>query len=247
MIAFFIALLLATPPPDAALLDVAIRSCTRNAEIVRQLFAIERAEGLPPGLIAAAALRESSCRPEIHCGDGGRSCGLLQLHGSHKRKAAKVYREIHGRDPKGDPRRDWRTSATYWARRVVRGYNKARAQCRGRGGYATRQDYLWASGNLTATWRPKCARFKCLERDGETCAKRLCVKRAARCAKRGRYETKHFATLRRFRSKAAAKHRHSTAQDAAGRLAAFRTAKGWRETSEPSRGDSGGVSGKGVR
>jgi hypothetical protein len=172
---------------------------------------------------------------------------LLQLHGSHKRKAAKVYREIHGHEPKGDPRRDWRTAATYWARRVVRGYNKAAAQCRGRGGYATRADYLWASGNLTATWRPKCARFKCIEHSGEACLKRLCVKRTARCARKGRYETRHWETLRRFRSKAAAKHRHTTARIDAGRLAASRAAQEWRSGSGASGGDSGAVSGKGTR
>jgi len=200
--AILLTLLQATPAPvGPELVDIAIRACTRNEAMVRELFAIEKAEGLPPGLIAAAAFCESSCRPEIHCGDGGRSCGLLQLSGAHKRKAAQVYREIHGEPPKGDPRRDWRTAATYWARRVIRGRRKAEQWCRGRRGYASREDMLWASANLTATWRPKCAKRKCVQRDHAGCKRFVCTQFAARCARRGRYETEHFRMLRSWRRK----------------------------------------------
>jgi len=201
LIAFALLIFAAVPPADdPPMLRHAIKACTRNPEAVRQLFEIEKAEGLPEGLLAAAFLRESSCRPDIHCGDQGRSCGPFQLHGSHKRKAAKIYLEIHGRKPKNDPRRDLKAAATYWARKVKRGRSKAEAQCKGRGGYASRDDLLWASGNLTATWRPRCLRRKCLERahNGE-CTRKVCTRFGARCAKRGRYETQHWSTLRRWR------------------------------------------------
>jgi hypothetical protein len=232
LLAVFFAAVFAAPDP--ALLEVAIQSCTRNPDLVRQLFEIEAAEGLPPGLIAAAALRESSCRPEIHCGDNGASCGLLQLSGAHRKGTDAVYRELYQRNPESiDTRRDVATAATYWSRRVKRGKVKAERDCRGRGGYRTRADFIWASANLTATWRPNCSRSKCVERahDG-ACQRKVCTRIAARCARMGRYETKHFATLRKFRR--LARLRHSARGDDAGDVAAARATQRKAGTPKPS-------------
>lgn len=191
----------AAPLPDEALIQQALTNCPNrrrpNEELVRRLFAIEAEANLPAvarGLLAAAACHESSYNPQVHCGDGGKSCGLVQLHGSHSKRLRKL-------GAKGDdPRTDWPVATRYWLKRLKRGYRLAKRDCRGRGGYRSREAYLWASANKTATWRPKCGQHRCTRRIDETgpCLRRVCVRLLARCStpwngrSAQRAETKHW-------------------------------------------------------
>jgi len=198
------ALLVATPQAEHPLVRQAITDCPLNRRpseaqqaMVEELFRIELDAGVPDvarGLLAAAACRESAYRKRPGCGDAGRSCGVFQFGGW-------AIRHLKARGAQGDdPRLDWRVAARYWLHRVKRSMRLVKRDCRGRGGYASREAYLWASANKTATWRPKCRRKHC---KGGRC---FCSSLAGRCSvppwrSRGvRMETKHWRLVRRWRS-----------------------------------------------
>lgn len=188
---------------------------------LRELLLIEQREGVPKvarGLLAAAACHESAYLLRVSCGDGGRSCGMLQLSPSHNKRLRKFG--AVGRDP----RSDWRAVARYWLWLVRRQLPRVTRDCVGRGGYDTREEYLWASANKTATWRYACGRWgRCIERDdGGTCTRKACVSQAARCSippwrwrrsgKHRRQETKHWARVRDWRSAAPYTEQDETGQ-----------------------------------
>lgn len=178
---FALALTVAAPTPDY-LVDAAVVGCAQNrtpdAERVAALFELERAAGVPPaarGLLAAAACRESGYRadPRGH-NDGGKARGMMQFWGWAKR-----WIRLHGgRGP--DPRLDWRASASYWIAHVAGQVPRVRRHCRGRRGFASVTEQVWASANLTAVRRPR--------RDG-----------LPRCAIAGRRVTNHWRVLVWFR------------------------------------------------
>jgi hypothetical protein len=201
----------AAPIPDEALIQQALTDCPNrrrpNEELVRRLFEIEAEAKLPPvtrGLLAAAACHESSYNPNVHCGDDGASCGLVQLHGSHR----KGLRRMGATGD--DPRTDWPVATRYWLQRLKRGHRLAKRDCPGRGGYASRRAYLWASANKTATWRPKCGKSKCVDRIATTgsCLRRVCTRLVARCStpwngkSQHRAETKHWWRRRLWHAEA---------------------------------------------
>jgi hypothetical protein len=185
------------------------RPSEKQRDVASQLVKIEQEEGVPGfarGLLVAAACREASYKIRVRCGDGGASCGLLQLSATRKR-----FAQLRAMGAKGDdPRSDWKVAARYWLRRVKKMVKLARGQCRGKGGYSSRAEYIWASANKTFTWRYKCKRWgKCRKwQDGE-CVKRYCSKQAARCSvppwrwrgkgKHRRQETKHWTLVRDWR------------------------------------------------
>lgn len=186
--------------PTEAMVQQALTNCPNrrhpDERLVRGLFELEAEADMPDvtrGLLAAAACHESSFHPAGKCGDGGTSCGLLQFKGWAKRGIRKMGATGD------DPRLDWKAAARYWLKRVKRAYRMARRDCRGRGGYRTRQAYLWASANKTATWSPKCGRRIAISPEN---SRSRCVRFVARCstpwngrsAQRG--ETKHWWRLR---------------------------------------------------
>lgn len=215
------------PAPVLDVLGKAITGCPLNKrpteeqiERLERLLRIEDEEGLPPfarGLILAAACQESAYKLRVSCGDKGASCGVLQLHGSHKRRLREMGAEGD------DPRLDYEVAGRYWLQLLKRMRRLARRDCKGKGGYATRERYVLWSANKTATWAYACAKWgrcreckvclrwgqggKCTE-CGE-CAKRYCVRQAARCSvppwrwrkngKHRRQETKHVGRLRAWR------------------------------------------------
>ncbi len=185
--------------PDTAL--ARCRHARRTAAdrlVIAELYRIEAAAGITePGLLAAAACAESGYR-SVLSGDEGKSEGLLQFQGW-----AKPHIANHGAKTK-DPRHDWRASARYWAAHVVKQLPRVRRHCKGRGGYATRSLYLWASANVTAVRYPRC---RCLKRKHGVCwledraSDGRCRRRVPRCARKGtRGETRHVKYLRAWRA-----------------------------------------------
>ncbi len=200
----------------ATLSEVAVRACKflagqQGAEVARQLLEVERREGLPEGLLVAAAYEESNCGTATRCGDNERSCGVVQFMGWAIPGIRDVALELDVAVP-DDPRYHVVASATYWSRRVLRGRAYALTgappgvkprpslACRGRAGYATLGERLWSSANLTAVRAPRCVVEECLERDEQLgCSRKRCRLWGPRCAVRGRYETNHWRRLRRWR------------------------------------------------
>lgn len=195
-----VALLLASlgglPSGDALVERVrsaALADCHTNkrppVEVVDALIQIERDVGIPDearGLLLAAACNESGFRARV-AGDGGRSVGMFQLFPWAKRRAVKLQIETTERDV----RLDWRASALIYADHTRRQLPKVRRDCKGRRGFVTRSQMLWASANAQAIRYPLCAR-----RD----VKGRCLQRKTRCARKGRgSETLHFKMLRRWR------------------------------------------------
>lgn len=204
-------------PAAPSVSEVAVRACRsvageRGAKVALELLEVERREGLPEGLLVAAAYEESRCGASERCGDGGRSCGVVQFAGWATPGIRDIRLELDRGPRVPDPRLDVVASATYWARRVVRGRAYALTgappgkrprptlACKGRAGYATVADRLWASANLTAVRAPRCVVEECLERDEQLgCSRKRCRLWGPRCAVRGRYETNHWRRLRRWR------------------------------------------------
>ena len=210
------------PPKYVALYRAAVAWCPLNKrpteaqqELVEKLLRIEaeEAEGidLPPmmrGLLASASCHESAYKLRVGCGDGGASCGVVQLSATPKR-----MRQLRGMGAQGeDPRLDIDVAPRYYLRLVGRMRRIVRRDCRGTGGYASKLEYEWASAVKTATWKYRCGkRGRCIEwRDGE-CKRHACVRQGARCAvhpkrwkrkgKNRRQETWHTITLRRWRQR----------------------------------------------
>jgi len=224
------AILMAAPndPGHSPILEQALKSCPRYATNpgsipkgqVRALFYLESSEGVPPeahGLLAAAACWESGYKLHGKCGDHGRSCGIVQLHGSWSKEVKALIDDEMGGECASleawkkvavkrlvkmglgkwtaaklanDPRRCWEAAATVWLRRMKRNLPKVDKFCKGEGGYATRGEFLVASATLTAVRRGRCVQHN---------AKGKCVKRSKNphCAIAGRYETKHWAKVLR--------------------------------------------------
>ena len=194
--------LLSTPPPPSdyqeAMERLAAHACfnVRNAPmpLIRELFNIEDEEGLPTGLLVAAACNERRYSLRHKCGDNGKSCGLVQF----RRWAIDGIREVQlelvarlGRPiPKGDPRHDYQAAARFWSRRIVQGFARALEHCqpkRGRWafrGYISRSDMVWAAAAVTAVRRPNATR-------------------TPRCAWRGKKSESHHWRIRRGWHKAA--------------------------------------------
>jgi hypothetical protein len=197
---YAIALLLCSTP---TIEQAALTRCPTNRRppkaVVAELFHMERAAGVPEaarGILAGAACQESAFRADPGKGDGGKSWGIVQFASW----AIPGIRRM-GADPKlKDPRLDWRASARYWLKRLKRNVPKARRACRGRRGYASLEQQVWMSANLTAVTRPKCIRRgKCRERDNaDECVRWYCAKIGVRCATAGKAETKHALHMRNW-------------------------------------------------
>jgi hypothetical protein len=195
--------------------EVAVRACRflageEGEAVAHKLLEVERKEGLPTALLVAAAYEESNCGTATRCGDGGRSCGVVQFGGWAIPGIRDVALELAIETPV-DPRYDVVASATYWARHVKRGRAYAKRgsppnvrprrklACKGRAGYASVADRLWSSANLTAVRAPRCVLEQCVERDSVGCSRYRCRRYGPRCAVKGRYETNHWRRLRRWR------------------------------------------------
>lgn len=140
-------IMLASGAPDASdeeWVTMAMTQCHTNASpsesVIRELTSIEATEGLPGGLLLAAACNESGYRADPGRGDSGRAVGMFQLWPWASRHVDRL---------------DWRSSARFWAGRVVRNFRRAKSYCKGRRGYRSRLEQWWASAAVTAVRAPK--------------------------------------------------------------------------------------------
>lgn len=196
--------LITSPPTETERLEAVIvkHGCYTNhkpdPKMVRALLSVEQAAGFAPaarGLLVAAACNESGFNPKAlgdwhdivtrkRCKNNTPGCvpksyGLLQFQGWAKRHIRRLT------DAKGDPRFDWRASAIYWAKHIVRQVPRVKREC----GYPDALD-VWRAAHRTAIVKPKCGQWKFRR------GKQVCAKRIPRCHKVGTvYRSKHWSIL----------------------------------------------------
>jgi hypothetical protein len=208
----------ADPAWSEAIFDRALVDCEGNRRPskdqrnrMREVYAMELDAGVPDavrGITLSAFCNEASYVLSPGRGDGGRAVGILQHWGSHRDGIRRVQVDLYGEARGDDAREDWFASTTYWLRKLIRNAKRARSHCKGRRGYASREMQVWASGNLTAVARPKCARRRWSER----LQKDVCVKFVPHCARAGRFETGHLRRLRRWHEDARGQYTVSDAR-----------------------------------
>jgi hypothetical protein len=192
------------PAWSQAVFDRAVVDCEGNRrpnseqrDRMREVYAMELGAGIPDavrGISLSAFCNEASYVLSPRRGDGGRAVGILQHWPIHRGGIRRVQRDLYGEARGDDAREDWVASTIYWLRKLVKNAARARGHCRGRRGYSSHEVQVWASGNLTAVARPKCAR----KRWSERLQKDVCVKFVPHCARARRFETGHMRRLRRW-------------------------------------------------
>ena len=112
-------------PSDGPLIEIAATGCRHAVKPVdrpflRELLDIERKAGWPlkhRGLLLASVCREARLDKDIaKCGDGGKSCGILQ---------ARTWIV----DRYGIDRKDWRALASTYLKHVLSLKRKAKRKC----------------------------------------------------------------------------------------------------------------------
>ena len=208
MIALLAALAAATPSDrlyDTIMTSGCYAQRSPDGDMVRELLRIEQRAGFTGparGLLVAAACNESGLTSHAlgdwvnpmtgkRCRNGAAGCipksyGLLQFQGWAKRKI-----RAYATNPKiKDPRFDWRASAEFWTRHVVKQIPRVRAEC----GYTDERD-VWRAAHRTAVTAPKCGRWKARR------GRQVCVQWIPRCHKIGRdYRSRHWKILHEWQA-----------------------------------------------